>query len=140
MWKQRFSDDVVQTRRRKVDRFAGSDREGRNPNLGYMSAHRTTQHRPRKELQEIRAAEVVELKRENQRLKRALARAHRDLEKASSSNGPPDEEPAMTEVPPILKEAVPMGCPGCGGNDFGRVKTGYKTIVACRSCSHRHTE
>lgn len=92
-------------------------------------------HKPKREIQDIRASEVAELRSENQHLRRENARLRRELSKAPV---PTDEEPnTLAEAEPP-KEAPK--CPKCNGKDLVVLDMNNKSFVCCKTCKWRKAQ
>lgn len=106
-----------------------------------MRTPRQSPHRPKREVQEIRAAEVQEYRSENQRLRRENSRLRKEIEKyvaAWEGTGGDEETMADTDTDPKTKASTSK-CPECGGHNIIRVPIGTKVLVGCRDCKHRLT-
>jgi hypothetical protein len=100
-----------------------------------MTVPRRTQHRPQRDSKETKASELAEIRKENQALRRQIARLNREYRKVEGLI--PDESPEPAETPPPLVEEQLGGCPQCHSTDFGTVKMGTKTITVCKECKFR---
>lgn len=108
-----------------------------------MPPNRRTQHRPKRETQEIRASEYSEMRSENQRLRREVAKLKREITKrdamlTSISGGFFEQVPEApkSELPPESTEAK-IGCLACGSAVMRQVKLGPKTLTVCAGCNFR---
>ena len=128
-----------------------------------MAQARQTPHRTKREVKEVRQAEVQEYRSENQRLRRENARLRRELEKLAAVVISPATPPEASFVPaslvysgiasgslphcrcgdlqPATPKAPSKGsCPECGSDNLVKVKMGVKSVVGCKACDHRYTE
>lgn len=90
-----------------------------------MSNRRIIQHREKRDTSN---RERAELKKENQQLRRQVARLRKKIIEAEEIREvASDEEEVVAPLKPI--------CPRCASTDLGEIKTpNGKTVVSCRSC------
>jgi cell division septum initiation protein DivIVA len=75
-----------------------------------------------------RDEEESELKRENKRLQRQVARLRKELEQAGIEDSDPDAEP-------VKAAPEPEKCPKCYSTELGEIETpSGKKVTSCRSC------
>ena len=96
---------------------------------------RQTQHRPSTDVKTANKL-LSDLKRENQALKRKVAKLQKFLQKAVESKGVEAEEPE-TEVKeslggPQMVETKATGCPNCGSDDITQIILPTGVLAACR--------
>ena len=103
---------------------------------------RIKQNRVKREVKDIKLSELNEIRKENQKLKRAVSKLKRELEKFEYLNLPKDdfEEPVKTETKEKVIEPDPSGCPGCGNLKLTKVPIRGKTIIGCNICHWRKVE
>lgn len=99
-------------------------------------ALRQTQHKPKKETQEIRAKDVAELKSENQKLRRENARLKRELLKFDPSTVVEEEVKSVGEIENVPAKPA-FSCPDCSGTEFTTLVLGPKTFMVCSDCKWR---
>jgi len=93
-----------------------------------MPKQRQTQHKAQRE--EQRAKEMVDLKRDNQKLQRQVARLRKELARHATELPEEVEVAGASPVPvPDTKDA----CPGCN-SPLKRLKLGPSTWEVCSSC------
>lgn len=84
------------------------------------------QHKPKRD--DRKARELADLKRENNQLKRAIARLHKELGRA---------EEAGLEVADILNdlgEPEKASCDSCGSKDLAYIETPNRSFIFCKNC------
>lgn len=99
---------------------------------------RGARHKNVRETNEIKQAELQELRKENQKLKRENARLRKDLHKIEVNLS--DKEDEVEEVESIgKKENVPMSneCPECRVAGLTVVQLGAKVLLVCKQCKYR---
>ena len=74
---------------------------------------------------------MVELKRENQKLRRKLSRTEKQLIKNISTMDKESDEPE----PPLDSLPPKMECPECKGHDMVVMNTPTGTLTGCKDCS-----
>lgn len=97
--------------------------------------HRQSGHRPKREIQDIRASEVAELRSENQRLRRENARLRRENQRLP----PVEEEPvSLAEAnEPVTKSLIK--CPKCNGGVL-TLSMNDKNYLVCKDCKWRKVD
>lgn len=98
-----------------------------------MSKKHQVQHKDRRE--ERKNKELIDVKRENNQLKRQIARLTKQLSKALDANGEPVEESPA----PAVVVARPK-CEACQSLNIKSVKMPTSTLVVCKSCGWRKKE
>jgi hypothetical protein len=101
------------------------------------TVHRT-QNKPKKEISEVRFAELQELRSQNQKLRRENSRLKRELEKRLTLVLDEDDE-SLGKVENKAPKSNSEECPSCKQGELTKVPAGPKIIVACRKCKFRKT-
>jgi DNA-directed RNA polymerase subunit RPC12/RpoP len=91
-------------------------------------SHRITPHRPPKD--ESRK-QLADIKRENHQLKRALARAEKQVTRLVENSALVVEPESISPM-----DSGGVECPSCKGF-LTTVTIGPKTLVACKNCGFR---
>ncbi len=91
---------------------------------------RRVQNIPKKETKDIRASELNELKRENQKLRRECSKLRREVEKALSFVGEKEEE--IEPAPEIILDE--NRCMNCGSTNLVQFN---KFLIICRKCKYK---
>lgn len=82
--------------------------------------------------------EIAELKRENHRIKRELARLRKQVIYLLDVRGEPDGEESSDERTNLAgsKTSMPV-CGECGSNQLATIDLPNGTLVVCKDCKHR---
>lgn len=100
-------------------------------------ANRSRQHRPERE--ERRNKELADLKRENHRLEKQVARLRKQLEKTVTESQDAEHVAQQEEAVQIQQAFTPLPvrvCP-CGSTVEARLKMSTKTYIFCGMCKKR---
>lgn len=96
-----------------------------------MTKHQQ-QHRSQSE-EKQRSRQLVDLKRENQSLKRKISKLQKYLQKVLESG----LDPTPAEESPEHLGTDTSACPACGSHDLGQVALPGGTLRVCKSCGWR---
>lgn len=94
---------------------------------------RTTQHKQERE--ERKSKELQDLKRENDKLEKQVARLRKQLAKTITESENAEEEAQEDNV--MMKPTVKLPVCECGGTSLKEIVMGSKTYRYCSTCKKR---
>jgi uncharacterized FlaG/YvyC family protein len=98
-----------------------------------VSKKHQVQHKDRRE--EAKGKELADIKRENQQLKRQVARLNKQIIKVLDAQGELDINDPLTEV--VVKR---LECDACEGKNLKSVKMPTGLLIVCLDCGKRKKE
>jgi predicted RNase H-like nuclease (RuvC/YqgF family) len=96
---------------------------------------RRVQHIPKRESKDVKHAELQDLRKENQKLKRECARLRRELQKQTAYSLEIEEQAETESTKKYEKEQI---CPVCGAvNSLTQMQLSVKVLTICKKCKWR---
>lgn len=95
------------------------------------------QHRPEKESKLPTNKQMAELKSENQKLRRKLARADKEIARLNGMVGSYEIEDEMPEAVVTISEVHKDLCPKCLNVELKIVELGSREFEVCPDCKYR---